>query len=409
MAWTNKLLVDGSIEVYAPVPVVETLPADALALTSARLNGAVTTFGFGAAAWFEWGATTNYGNVTPVTTVVGSTNVVGASADITGQFQGQTNHFRLVATNVNGRADGADVSFVIPAFPGPAGVPPLRSTAYSGAVGTYVTYDARPQWDTAVPMTIEAWVYRQDASRTEAIISHEWPGSYWLGFAPLLRFYRGTNFAELSIPVPAKKWTHVAVSYDGAIARFYLNGELKMSQALDNNGAGKLRQLRLGFDFNESGEPGFGFVLNRFVGNLDEIRLWSVARSSSEIADGLYREVRGEPGLAAVFPRGGQIEELSGLVGASANGVTEQIFGMLPRDLVVPLAAIPPVAEGSVNVDSEYAGAEQLALRYPDDPSAPDGVAYFVHTADDLFVGVRGLRSTDVWLGSDQLHPGIVH
>ena len=68
---------------------------------------------------------------------------------------------------------------------------------------------------------------------------------------------------------------------------------------------------------------------------------------------------------------------------------------MVPRDLIVPRAAITPVADGNVNADGEYLGAEQLALRYPNDPTTPDGVAYFVHTTNDLFVGVRGLRGND--------------
>jgi Concanavalin A-like lectin/glucanases superfamily len=297
--------------------------------------------------------------------------------------QAQTYHYRYVATNLNGRANGSDQSFTQPVFPLPGGGPPLRSSAYDGGFTSFAAFDPRPDWDTSVAMTIEAWVYRQDANRFETIVSHDAPGSYWLGFSPRLRFYRGTNFAEVATPVLAYKWTHVAVSYDGALARFYINGELAGIRALNNNGAGKLQELLLGHDDSHNTDIG---PRNRFMGNLDEVRLWSMARSEAEIQDGLYREVRGEPGQVAVFPRGGRIEEISGLVGNIGSGVTEQVFGMVPRDLVVPRAAFQPSADGNINFATEYLGAEQLVIRYPDQPDLIDQRAYFVHTSNDLFV-----------------------
>ena len=183
----------------------------------------------------------------------------------------------------------------------------------------------------------------------------------------------------------ANKWTHIAVSYDGALARFYINGDLVGTRALNNNGAGKLRELLLGHDDSHNEDIG---PINRFWGSLDEVRLWSVARSQAEIQEGMYREVRGEPGLVAVFPRGGRIEEVTGLVGHVGSGVTEQIFGMVPRDLIVPRAAFPPSADGNININTEYLGAEQLVVRYPDQPDIPDNRAYFVHTDNDLFVAM---------------------
>jgi len=388
-------------------PLVYTTLASQQGLTSARLNGTVTALGLDTTAWFEWGATTNYGNLTPRVNVGNASASVVINADITGQFQGQTNHFRLVATNSNGRVNGVNASFSLPAFPGPAGTPPLRSTFYDGSL-SQVSYEARPEWDQSVSMTVEAWVYRHDANRVETIVSHG-PGflsqtpadSYRLGFSPRLRFYRGTNFAEIATPVLTRKWTHVAVSYDGAIARFYVNGEFAGGRTLAHDGAGKMRPLLLG-------HAGFSFQtfapVAVLLGNLDEVRVWSVARSATEIREGMYQEVHGEPGLAAAIPRGGRVEVVSGLVG-SAGSVTEQIFGMVPRDLVVPRAAFPPTADGIINIATEYLGAEQLVLRYPDQPEMEDALAHFVHTDNDLFVSVAtglvlpgGWNITNSWL-----------
>jgi hypothetical protein len=369
----------------------------------ATLNGEVTALGRATMAWFEWGTNTSYGNVTPPMNAGTASTGVVVSAAISGLQQGWTYHYRAVATNANGRVNGANQSFVQPVYPAMAGSPPLRSSSYDAGFASFVSYDARPEWDASVPMTIEAWVYRRQAGRYETILSHDAPGSYWLGFAPNLRFYRGTNFAELPVSVVPFKWTHIAVSYDGAVARFYLNGDYAGARAVSHTGAGRLRPLLLGHDDSHNDDIG---PINRFLGNLDEVRLWSVARTGAEIRDGMYREARGEPGLAAAFPRGGRFEEVQGLVGNAGSGVTEQIYGMAPRDLVVPLAAIQPVANGQINPASEYLGADQLVVRYPDDPTVADGIAYFVRTTNDLFVGVAGHRRnigfnwpyTNTWL-----------
>ena len=349
------------------------------------LNGEVNPLGRPTTAWFEWGTNLNYGNKTTSINVGSGSNFLTAGALLSGLSQGQTYHYRYVATNLNGRANGVDQSFTQPTYPSAGGVPPLRSSAYDGGFTSFAAFEARPEWDSSVAMTIEAWVFRQDANRYETIVSHDAPGSYWLGFSPRLRFYRGTNFAEVSTPVLANKWTHVAVSYDGALARFYVNGDLVGTRALTHTGAGKFRTLLLGHDDSHNTDIG---PRNRFLGSLDEVRVWSLARSAAEIGDGLYREVRGEPGQVAVFPRGGKIEEISGLVGSIGSGVTEQVYGMAPRDLVVPRAAFPPSADGSINLASEYLGAEQLVVRYPDQPDMPDITAFFVHTDNDLFVAV---------------------
>ncbi len=376
----------GTNQTFRTRSLVETRPASSLRLTAARLNGAVTSLGSALTARFEWGLTTNYGNVTPPVNVPANSTNLPVSVDITGPFQGQTIHFRLVATNAGTRAVGANFSFTIPAHPGPVGVPPLRSTAYGS--GGYVEFEPRAEWDAAVPMTIETWVYRQDTNRFETVLAHDandFPGSYWLGFSPQLRFYRGTNFAEVPRIVPARKWAHVAVSYDGAVARFYVNGEFAGARSLTHTGAGKLRPLRVGHIL--TGPTNDASISLTFAGNLDEIRLWSVARSETEIRDGLYREVRGEPGLAAVFPRGGRIEEISGLIG-SGGPMTEQVLGMMPRDLVVPRSPVSPIADGVINEGTEYLGADLLVLRYPDFPDADDGMARFVRTDNDLFVAL---------------------
>lgn len=93
------------------VPAVTTLAADQKTFTSARLNGQVDPGLLATMAWFEWGANTNYGNVTLVQNLGVTSGAQSISATITGLIAGATVHFRAVATNLLGRVNGANLQF----------------------------------------------------------------------------------------------------------------------------------------------------------------------------------------------------------------------------------------------------------------------------------------------------------
>ncbi|MBC8095227.1 MAG: VCBS repeat-containing protein, partial [Akkermansiaceae bacterium] len=98
------------------VPDVITLPATNVSLEFATLRGTVNPLGRLASAWFEWGLSTNFGQTLAVTNVgSGSSNVAVATTE---DFfaGGQTYYYRVVATNVYGRANGAAQSFTPPAL-----------------------------------------------------------------------------------------------------------------------------------------------------------------------------------------------------------------------------------------------------------------------------------------------------
>ena len=91
-------------------PQVATLPATASA-NSATLSGTVNPEGANTGSWFNWGLSTNYGNVTTTNTFAGltvSTNIITLS-----NLSLATYHFQIVATNANGTNYGADQSFSI--------------------------------------------------------------------------------------------------------------------------------------------------------------------------------------------------------------------------------------------------------------------------------------------------------
>ena len=105
-------------------PAVTTSPATSIAQSSAELNGSLNPNGNATSEHFQYGTTTNYGS----TTAVGSTNnggtALGESVAITGLSAGTTYHYRLVASNANGTAYGADQTFTTLTPPPPPPPPP---------------------------------------------------------------------------------------------------------------------------------------------------------------------------------------------------------------------------------------------------------------------------------------------
>jgi hypothetical protein len=245
-------------------------------------------------------------------------------------------------------------------------VPTWRSTLYRGAGDETMAYDYQPWMNATVPMTVEAWVYREDAGRCETIISHDFGNSFWLGFCPRLRFYRsGSVSADADVDVPAGQWTHVAASYDGSRVRFYINGILAGDKALANSGLGSNNPLNIGGSPEGlSSTIPFGYY---YEGYLDEIRLWSVARSQADIQSGMYQELRAGTGLAATFGSASYNEDIHdarSTSGVSFDRITG--FGILPRNLRIPKTTATINLDGVANLQTEYVGAEQIVVRYDD-------------------------------------------
>jgi len=85
-------------------------PTDAGA-TTIRLNGSVVPNGANASAWFEWGPTTNYGNITAVQALGGGTTTTHFSQVVTRLVTAAIYHYRAVAMTSFGTNYGADVLF----------------------------------------------------------------------------------------------------------------------------------------------------------------------------------------------------------------------------------------------------------------------------------------------------------
>ncbi len=92
-------------------PSVSSNPATDVGDSFATLNGTVNANGSETTAYFEWGATTSYGNTTSSQSVGSGTTDINIFANLTGLSPDTTYHYRAVATNAGGTSYGNDMSF----------------------------------------------------------------------------------------------------------------------------------------------------------------------------------------------------------------------------------------------------------------------------------------------------------
>ena len=101
-------------------PAAITGPVSAVGPTSATASGTVNPNGRSTSWYFEYGTTTSYGKRTSSRSAGSGSANIQVSGSLTGLASGTTYHYRLVATNGDGTARGADGIFTTPLAPGAA-------------------------------------------------------------------------------------------------------------------------------------------------------------------------------------------------------------------------------------------------------------------------------------------------
>ena len=94
-----------------------------------------------------------------------------------------------------------------------------------------------------------------------------------------------TGVQTCALPIsalPAVTWSHVAVTYDGASLRLYVNGAQVSSRAATGSLVASTGALRIG------GNSVWG---EYFRGRIDELRIYNRSLSASEIAANRDRPV----------------------------------------------------------------------------------------------------------------------
>ena len=189
--------------------------------------------------------------------------------------------------------------------------PPGGALNFDGT-NDYVSVPDAASLDLTNAFTLESWVYPTAYATTAAptygiqgFISKNQNASgssgYFLGMVSgnlSVLMNNGTNInATSTTQVPLNTWSHVAATYDGTTIRLYLNGTQVFTQALSSFILiNSTQPLYIG----GTGTSGTSTWL--FKGNMDEARVWNIARSASQIANNRSCELVGnESGLVAYY------------------------------------------------------------------------------------------------------------
>lgn len=217
-----------------------------------------------------------------------------------------------------GAPEPRDAAIELDAGPAPCGAPGDGALLFDG-VDDHVAMGPAPALGLAT-FTLEAWIHREGRGaesgtgaggvRLVPVIAKgrgERDGSeldcnYAFGLhgdvlaADFEDLESGANHPVLGqTAVPVGEWHHVAVTYDGAAWRLFLDGRLDRRLQVDATPrADSVQHFGLGATFDSEGTP-----RGAFAGRMDEVRVWSRARSGAELRETLHRRVEAADGLVA--------------------------------------------------------------------------------------------------------------
>jgi hypothetical protein len=173
--------------------------------------------------------------------------------------------------------------------------------------------------------TFEAWVSIANSAASEdcrSIAGKNYLQAYWFGQCtvggqPTLRSYlKGGGSPKNGGIIPRNVWTHIAVVFNGTQRIHYINGEVAAVFAESGPLTTSTSAFRIGSDVSWEQTP---------AGNIDEVRLWNVARTTNQIRSTINVRVNTpQPGLVSVWALDGNTIDVigarNGAVGGSGVG-----------------------------------------------------------------------------------------
>lgn len=287
---------------------------------------------------------------------------------------------------------------------------PQRSALGFDGIDDHVTMGVAPELGLET-FTVEAWVRRDGAGATAGTgvgglqlvpIAGKGRGenddtiyncNYLFGFqgnvlgADFEDTVDGGNHPVVgTTAIPWGEWHHVAVTYDGATWRLYVDGQLDEQLTVNATPrADSIHHFAIGTAMNSSGTPA-----GRFHGAIDELRVWSRARTESEIAESMYATLASGDGLVARYALdeadGGVLDGVSGLDGTVEGATFVSDGAVLDRGLPPTVAPANPPNAAALPADGVELGITIA------DPDGGEHVATFhlreVQAEDDFTIVV---------------------
>ncbi len=156
--------------------------------------------------------------------------------------------------------------------------------------GTAITLEA---WIKPGAVTTQRIVCKGNSSGYDLFMASDGTLSFRINFNNTYRVY-GTTVASIG------NWIHVAGTYDGSTIRLYVNGEQEGGDVTGTTISGNGADFTIGAQSNGS---------NRYTGVVDEVRIWNVVRTQTDIRNNMCQKLSGsESGLIGYW----RFDETSG-------------------------------------------------------------------------------------------------
>lgn len=185
-------------------------------------------------------------------------------------------------------------------------------------VTTPLTFSTQPQF------TYEGWIYLTSLGPSVQDVFGANGGSEIVISSTDIRVWIGstgsqTIWSHNSTTFPLNMWHHLAVTGDGSNIKIYVDGILKQTQAGSTGNYGSGTQFKMG--------AAIWAGANDFSGTMDEVRVWSTARTQAEIKNNMFGEnlSAGQTGLVAHY----KFNEGSGTTAINSCTNTSGIDGNL--------------------------------------------------------------------------------
>jgi len=159
---------------------------------------------------------------------------------------------------------------------------------FTGAPDSYVRIKQAKSLIPKDQVTLEAWVFPTKVEGNNNIICNTEGSGHNIRFeSGLLKAYihiEGDYATPTGGPViKPNKWYHTAVTFDGKVARLYLDGDIIGEAERKGTITESTEDIFVGSE-TDGNQPNPTYM---FFGIIDEVRIWLVARTQDEIKKGM--------------------------------------------------------------------------------------------------------------------------
>jgi hypothetical protein len=167
---------------------------------------------------------------------------------------------------------------------------------FNGNVDNYVRIKNSKSLIPENQVTLEAWVYPTKVAGFNNIISNTEAAGHNIRFEnnkliSYIHIAGGYAIPTGGPDIVPEKWYHTAVTYDGKVAKLYLDGQLIGEAPRDGKITESTQDIFIGSE-TDANQPNVAYA---FFGIIDEVRIWHIARTPEAILRGMEKPLMVSP------------------------------------------------------------------------------------------------------------------